>query len=553
MHVDFIPPRLRSMRLFSRSHTNNDDDYTPVLPRLQSKKLFSRSRINDCFDESEQAGLNELLLNAESDLVLPCDLLTLSDMLSNERDDLQRHVECSKSLAAPIRKLPPEILAEIFVHYATENEISRRRVYIPGLRLAGVSGHWRSVALTTPALWTSIRIAPVRPHHHADHMTLLHDILSRSLHRPLHICIVFDYDRENPNGSFHPAILLLFEHVARWKTFRVIDHGCAAHRYSVVNALSPIQGRLTGLSAFECFDNREFSSLFEGATNLRSLTLSRFTSSGSTIPWGQITEFTASTPVSQIIPMLTRMDKLNTLNLSYPGAYEKCHQYSVHHNLCNFHIMVDGDYTQGLALSALLNELTLPNLRSLRISITDKPYYTKLRFAEAPLYTGLPFAVSLIERSAPPLLHLSLFRVDFSTEQMFRLLQSVPTLKELMLTEPLRSQSPTLTTDFFQQLHVRHQSLVPKLSLLEINANTLSVDLEEEFVKVLKCRYRESDTRKELGRIVSAKLTVQKGALDNQTVKSLMELRKLGLAVCAVDESGEITLEESAFDLKDSL
>ena len=527
--------------------------YTFVfLPKLRSMDLFSRSRSNNYLDESEQVGLNGLLLDAEKEL---------DDLPNLERDDLQRLIQCAKSLIAPIRRLPPEILTEIFVHYATENEIGAH-THIPGLTLAAVSSHWRSMSLTTPALWTTIRITPAYSYYHAYHMTLLHDILTRSSNHPLNICIVFcplDTFRRlasSPTINFptlHPAAVLLFGHVARWNTFQVIDFGYGLRRHSIVNDLASIRGRLTRLSAFDCCDaGDEFSSLFEGATSLHSLSVSHLAFSRSSYPWGQITEFTVSnSETSQIVQALARMDKLNTLNVHYYIKYPEWNlldHHTVHPNLNNLNIIIQRDFDQAL-LENLLNMLTLPNLRSLRMSIIDP-------FGTMGMSMSLLSLVPLMERSTPPLTHLSLSRIRIPAEQLLGLLQSIPTLQELEIMEPSQGCSlpRMLTADFFQQLHVCHERrlLIPKLSLFDIDTDIFSVDLQEEFVKVLRCRCRESNTRDQVGRIDSATLRVRKGTFNDKTIKALMELGRLGLAVSTVDESGEITVRESAYELKES-
>ncbi|KAJ6492753.1 hypothetical protein C8R47DRAFT_420815 [Mycena vitilis] len=58
--------------------------------------------------------------------------------------DQERGIIASLKLAiAPVRKVPAEILAEIFLHYAGGV-----------LTISQVCAHWRQVACTTPRLWT---------------------------------------------------------------------------------------------------------------------------------------------------------------------------------------------------------------------------------------------------------------------------------------------------------------------------------------------------------------------------------------------------------------
>ncbi|KAJ7585692.1 hypothetical protein C8J56DRAFT_126506 [Mycena floridula] len=60
------------------------------------------------------------------------------------------------SRLSPVRKLPPEILRQIFQYVCTENRLDKEQPDIPGLILGQVSFHWRSIALSTRPFWSTI-------------------------------------------------------------------------------------------------------------------------------------------------------------------------------------------------------------------------------------------------------------------------------------------------------------------------------------------------------------------------------------------------------------
>ncbi|KAJ7589904.1 hypothetical protein C8J56DRAFT_761328, partial [Mycena floridula] len=62
-----------------------------------------------------------------------------------------------KSLLAPIRRMPPEVLGHIFTFFCDKNHVSPTSgSVILGLALAGVCSHWRYVALSTHEIWSTI-------------------------------------------------------------------------------------------------------------------------------------------------------------------------------------------------------------------------------------------------------------------------------------------------------------------------------------------------------------------------------------------------------------
>lgn len=60
---------------------------------------------------------------------------------------------------APIGRIPPEVLAKIFVHSLPgESSFTEPSIHTPPLLLSLVSTQWRKVAITTPTLWTGLEV-----------------------------------------------------------------------------------------------------------------------------------------------------------------------------------------------------------------------------------------------------------------------------------------------------------------------------------------------------------------------------------------------------------
>lgn len=62
----------------------------------------------------------------------------------------------------PIFSIPAEIFAQIFEEAYVMQDVEEDDVILCSLRISHVSRHWRAVALTTPAIWTTFSTSPLR-------------------------------------------------------------------------------------------------------------------------------------------------------------------------------------------------------------------------------------------------------------------------------------------------------------------------------------------------------------------------------------------------------
>ncbi|KAJ7771654.1 hypothetical protein B0H16DRAFT_1771622 [Mycena metata] len=124
---------------------------------------------------SEISAIREFTRDVETEIVQKKYAI---DRLLCEVAELRRRAEQHKSIIALIRRVPAEILAEIFLqlaaieaeidgsstYYTRDGELFQRQYMVrPSSRRAplifgGVSRGWRSVSLSTPRLWNSISL-----------------------------------------------------------------------------------------------------------------------------------------------------------------------------------------------------------------------------------------------------------------------------------------------------------------------------------------------------------------------------------------------------------
>ncbi len=83
--------------------------------------------------------------------------------LISRKEDLALKVAPYQALLSPFRQIPNEILKEIFIDCLPNEHTPVIDIREPPLLLTQISSHLRQVALTTPRLWTAIRIPLVLP------------------------------------------------------------------------------------------------------------------------------------------------------------------------------------------------------------------------------------------------------------------------------------------------------------------------------------------------------------------------------------------------------
>ncbi|KAJ7168690.1 hypothetical protein C8R46DRAFT_1092348 [Mycena filopes] len=149
-------------------------------------------------------------------------LHALIEELSQKRDNLHDFIDPHLALLSPARRLPYDVVAEIFVASLPSN----RNAVIDGtespLLLCQICQGWRAIALSTPRLWASLHV--VVPSISAGHKTqeireAITWWLSKSAALPLSISIAQQHwDSWEPDASI---VETLVDYAARWQHIRV--------------------------------------------------------------------------------------------------------------------------------------------------------------------------------------------------------------------------------------------------------------------------------------------------------------------------------------------
>ncbi|KAJ7455248.1 hypothetical protein B0H11DRAFT_2067324 [Mycena galericulata] len=234
-------------------------------------------------------------------------------LLRRQLEELERERnEIFKSLTFPILTLPPEITSEIFLHCLPVPEQHKPRVSDAPLLLTCICRPWRTIALSTPRLWSTFYFPADAPISEARDR-FISDWLARSGHCALSISLFHWYSESDDDpydgedreqliaNSIRTCLQLFARHSSRWGRVELV------FRPSILQSVSAsvFEGGLPQLVhlALGCRDHSDFMfgssemNLFNVAPRLRSVEL--WLDRGDTIdihlislPWAQLTSFT---------------------------------------------------------------------------------------------------------------------------------------------------------------------------------------------------------------------------------------------------------------------
>ncbi|KAL4079542.1 hypothetical protein J3A83DRAFT_4368309 [Scleroderma citrinum] len=302
-------------------------------------------------------------------------LAALRTRLEQSASYLTQSVLSHKALTSPVRRVPPEVLGEIFFHclptapYVTPHDVEGPMV------LTQVCRHWRTIAMSTPRLWSSITL-------HLDRATneqyrfMCEAWLSRAKSIPLAIRVLNDLD--GPDLAATPDIVYWFcRLLVRCQDFWW--HGPAMEELTIPFSMNAISSPLSRLRVTShratpyivCLPSAtpRLNTAFLQCINLHLHSLDHIS-----IPWSQLTELTLhfalldSTVLLQVISLCTSLrvltasclcadpDQLTALHTLGGGAI---HQETLQR--LELRVIRHG-------LSALLDALTMPALEELDVA-----------------------------------------------------------------------------------------------------------------------------------------------------------------------------------------
>ncbi|KAF7972270.1 hypothetical protein HWV62_18600 [Athelia sp. TMB] len=396
--------------------------------------------------------------------------------LHGERNAFARTSAQYQNALHPTRRLPAEILGEIFIQWRDmQQEKWEERGKTWPSTPSKVCQHWRAVAVSTSRLWNHLNI-PCHGHNPTATAELTRIWLERSGSLPLAIEIGYTFlgHHWRPRGSVREnlsACELVKNQAFRWKTIRIrTEKTCAMTSFlesfpedmpllSILDISGPTSAETSS------FTTLKYVPALRELVLDRNIFLFRYQ-----FPWAQLTSCTlgrtgnyTSQDGHDIIGQAPRL-QMCKLHLDATFSYSTMSHHIHHANLLTLHVTV----LTGANIWRMLNAITTPALTTLT--------FTQTREAGPE---GPDHIVSLITRSGCQLkqLEIDVQGRPFSHRDILTLFHLTPMLSKLVLRNGAGAGVGSAMIDLLTH-HPNHGTgvaccLLPQLSSigLSIHAN----------------------------------------------------------------------------------
>lgn len=444
-------------------HIPPEKDIPPTLPSWRFEELAS---CNDAPLDSERTALETVVCEGEASLSsLPLRIAALRQklrILLQEENRTVKHITDAKVLLNPVRRLPADVLIDIFaacLPKRTEFTDSLDAKGAPWV-LSRVCAFWRRTALASTELWSRIHLKVDLYVNHTLCVFRLGTVLHRAGTHHLEVNI---WGRQD--FSHHPVLAMMLPTSVRWTSLGVI---APLHSFPLFNSISHQLPLLETLTIKVSSANRSDMKLdskfvvygFCKAPRLRELSLKqRLTSDMSffprlfAIPLETISSLDlVSTPFDVV--SLLQSNRAKHLITTFITLVESERQVlprqieipAIAHARLQILFLVD-------SAARLLSQLRLPALQRLILFIPNKP--------------TLP---TISEHTMPNLTQLTIKCSRSIGRALANMLQWTPNLREMTLETVLKSDA------FFIALGRSKDGapeLVPNLETISLEDTTL--------------------------------------------------------------------------------
>ncbi|KAJ7464150.1 hypothetical protein FB451DRAFT_1370494 [Mycena latifolia] len=373
---------------------------SPLLPTPEQKYQL-RNLLHSNSLPRELSHFESVIASAPADLVRYDAAIEriqkLLDTVISDRETLQEYSDGCHSVLATVRRLPTEILGEIFARCAPEpmqlfafwehDTIRDNIARVSQLhlrRLSQVCASWHTTIMGTPSLWATIDVD--LSYIQASAMTQITDLLSLSLQRSANSPLTIHLRAESQTAG--PALELVAQHSARWR---------AADIYifpQVFTYIAAAKGNLPLLELLEIGGSAlDRLDIFDAAPKLTEVKISCFGADNPQLPWPQLQrvtyEYTGPTlhivdgfgEGLQVMQQCSSACKFSLFDLDFTDQdFPIPHLTSVQSDISELHLSLSDDggpehFRQ--VLGELLAPLTLPSLQGLlfQAAVTRNPLF----------------------------------------------------------------------------------------------------------------------------------------------------------------------------------
>ncbi|CAK5284957.1 unnamed protein product [Mycena citricolor] len=380
-------------------------------------------------------------------------------VLEAEKADLATQLRRS---TYPVETLPPEITAQIFVHYIAA---LKEPTICPAL--LGVCRTWRQAALGTPGLWTNI----VTPSQHPQPDVLLQRWVERTGPRiPLDLCLRLLTTRR----TMELGLAVLGAHASRWRRVSLRIH----MPLTLSLTLGSGYGSWEGLEELEVCTG-PYGAAVPGpgtglflAPRLRRVRVDGYPATELVLPWTQITSLTLRMQsLAECLMVISQTRQLEALHVSLADR-------DTHHRpislvlpaLRRFKVRWDGE-------PSILEYMTLPQLTDLDIGV------------------HVDEVIPLVTRSGCTITHLRLWNVEMDDDSIYECLGALPGVTHLVVGwTDMKYFSKFLRILAAASYHTEDPPviLLPMLQSLVLENCEPALDLQSVLLLLdMRCRQRE--------------------------------------------------------------
>ncbi|KAJ7704175.1 hypothetical protein B0H16DRAFT_1638072 [Mycena metata] len=477
-----------------------------------SSRFHSKLGTNYCAQDEETVEIRGILADPTLRLRLKnlddeiARLQKALDELAAERAKLVGHVEAHLALISPARRLPPDLLGEVFVACLPKHRNCAMSATEAPVLLGRVCSSWRTISLSTPRLWSSLHIAePTWQYDLANvprtfvEQKLVQRIeaakawLIRSGQCPLSISLQSSWLRDSPSDTPEHIIPTLLSFASRWACLDLSIPSSALLAMSQLTAADVPMLQTVKITQTDTTQDTigPLDSLaFLGGREIHSFSLKgRCFWPFEGLCWDRLIEISIGFPdadsneprltVRFALQLLSRCPQLQSFGFQFLDADPDSDAINNSGppilELSFLHAM-DLDCTWRLSeiLDSFFSRLSLPQLRKLKLegerfsseSVSYRPLY-----AAAPRIESLDCPIGLFPETA-------LF-TDF-------LVALPPTLRELKLHHAYEFHHPALDPAIFESVILAPELWCPCLETLEITSRCSFSD--EALVRFIKSR-----------------------------------------------------------------
>ncbi|KAJ6462154.1 hypothetical protein C8R45DRAFT_529152 [Mycena sanguinolenta] len=445
---------------------------SPIITRLLNN--------NDPPLDADIPVVRQIIFDDEDRLqTLDAQILQLQTALAElvqRRTEVVEHIREHRAIVSPVRRVPPELICEIF-DLATVDSRSGLRA-IPPWHLGQICHPWRQSALAHPSLWNYI----VVPAYALDERELAPKV--SELETQLLRCGTISLDIHWPNvGTTGPNSHVLDLILPRSNSWCTVSFGIDSSE-SVLDWLQPVRGKLDRLEILEVlYELCTFPDVFTTAPNLYQLFLPPIGADGDDsptiyqrsfpIPWEQITHYRGECSFAQ---------QLDTLRLAK----------SVSH--CVLGVQEDRDF-----IPPTTPVVILPQLRRLCLG-----WNGLLLPIVAPNLEELSavYSAELIPRILPFVRHASctlrrlILWVCTLNSELITTLRSLPSLTHLLVQDGDHDQPHNVTFFTAMTISGTDADICPNLtSMVYAYVHWGSSASQDAFFRMAESRFRPNPNR----------------------------------------------------------